>query len=76
MPLLYPNKEIDYLRQLCEHLQELRDCALAVIDRMQRSAAGDCFTYEGGMNDVEMFRDKEAEVVSFVFHNGPGEDDD
>jgi hypothetical protein len=68
-------KEIDYLRQLCEHLQELRDSGLAISDKMRRSPAGDCFTYEGGMNAVEMFRDKEAEIVSFIFH-GPEDDDD
>lgn len=69
-----PMSEINYLRQLCEHLQELRDCALAINDGMRKSSAGDCFTYEGGMNDVEMFRDKEAEIVSFVFEHGPDDD--
>lgn len=62
-------KEIDYLRQLCEHLQELRDLALGINDHMKRSAPGDCFTYEGGMNAIEMFRDKEAEIVSFKFQH-------
>lgn len=70
-----PLKEIDYLRQLCEHLQELRDFALEISDHMRRSEAGDCFTYEGGMNAVELFRQKEAEIVSFKFHNGDDEDD-
>jgi hypothetical protein len=65
--------EIDYLRQLCEHLQELRDCGNAISDGMRRSKAGDCFTYEGGMNAVEYFRDKEAEIVSFKhFHRKRG----
>lgn len=64
--------EIEYLRRLCEHLQELRDCAGAVIDRMRLSKPGDCYTYEGGMNAVEYFRDKEAEIVSFKFHHRKG----
>jgi hypothetical protein len=61
--------EIDYLRQLCGHLQELRDCAQAVNSGLRLSKPGDCFTYEGGMNAVEYFRDKEAEIVAFKFHN-------
>jgi hypothetical protein len=69
-------REIDYLRELCEQLQQLRDCALAISDGMRRSPGGDAFTYEGGMNAVEMFRDKEADIVSFIFQHGPEEDED
>ncbi len=67
--------EIDYLRQLCEHLQELRDFALAINDKMTLSEAGDQFTYEGGMNAVELFREKEVEIVAFKFHHERDDDE-
>ena len=66
--------ETQYLRRLCELLQGLRNAALAINDGMRRSKGGDCFTYEGGMNDVELFRDKEAAIVSFEFEHGPDDD--
>jgi hypothetical protein len=68
--------EIDYLRRRCELLQQLRDCALAINDKMRKSEAGDQFTYEGGMNAIELFRDLEAEIVSFDFHHGPDDEED
>ena len=68
--------ELDYLRRKVELLQKLRDCALSINDGMRRSEPGDCFTYEGGMNDVGLFRDLEAKIVSFDFHYGPDEDEE
>ncbi len=70
------HNELDYLRRLSRHLQQLRDLALAVNDSMRLSESGDCFTYEGGMNAVELLRDKEAEIVSFEFSHGPDDDED
>jgi hypothetical protein len=63
--------EIEYLRRRVELLQRLRDCALSINDGMERSKPGDCFTYEGGMNAVECFRDLEAQIVSFDYHHKP-----
>ena len=68
--------EVEYLRRKVELLQKLRDCALSINDGMRRSEPGDCFVYEGGMNNVELFRDLEARIVSFDFHHGPDEDED
>lgn len=67
--------EIQYLRRKVELLQRLRDSALAINDELRLSKAGDCFTYEGGMNDVELFRQLEARIVWFEFELGPDKDD-
>jgi hypothetical protein len=46
-------------------LQALRDCALAISDRMSLSPGGDEYVYEGGTDLIDMFRNMECEMVSF-----------
>lgn len=46
-------------------LQALRDCALAISDRMKLSPGRDEYVYEGGTDLIDMFRDMECEMVSF-----------
>ncbi len=61
--------EVEYLRRLCYHLQRLRTCGNMISDQMRRSPAGDCYIYEGGMNAVEMYRDQERKICSFLFEH-------
>jgi hypothetical protein len=69
----------DLIEKRLKLLERIRGCGNSISDKMQQSVGGDSMSYIGGMNAVELFRDAEAEYVSFLFSNNMvdcGDDDE
>lgn len=59
----------DLIEKRLKLLERIRDCGNSMSDQMEQSDGGDSMSYVGGMNTVELFRDAEAEYMSFLISN-------